>query len=327
MSATLLDIISRNKDTEIGKKWNFESINTVDDYRRNVPLTDYEDYRPYIERMVDSGEENLLTAEKVVFYVPSSGTTSKSKLIPKFVDPASTKNDFKFEQSLLLMCAAHDAQTPLGVPIVPCSNAAFKPMIDHNPSQFIAPREAYEITDFPTALYIQVLFGLRTSIKSIFAALCPTVLAAFNILKQEWEQMASDIRNGTLKSSLKLTDSQRSALEEAMGGADPQRADEIVKIMCQSDFKSVAHRLWLDLTLFFAITGGSFATYIPKLQYFLGDKIDMRSLVYVASEGMFGVNKCMNSHTSAYSLQTHSIFLEFIPIADADNPKCTLLAE
>ena len=193
--------------------------------------------------------------------------------------------------------------------------------------QFIAPREAYEITNFPTALYIQVLFGLRTSIKSILSGFCPTVLAAFNILKQEWEQMANDIRNGTLKSSLKLTDSQRSALEEAMGGGDPQRADEIVKIMCQSDFKSVAHRLWPELTLVSAIAGGSFVTYIPKLQYFLGDKIHIGSSVYAASEGLFGINKWMSSRTSAYSLQTNSIFFEFIPIANADNPKCTLLAE
>ena len=117
------------------------------------------------------------------------------------------------------------------MPIVPSSNAAFKPMIDHNPSQFIAPKEAYEITDFPTSLYIQVLFGLRTSIKSILTALCSTVLAALNVLAQEWEQTANDIRNGTLKSSLKLTDSQRSALEEAMGGGDPQRAYKIVKII------------------------------------------------------------------------------------------------
>ena len=55
----LSNIILHNKDTEIGKKLNFQSIKTLEDYRNNVPLTDYEDYRPYIERMIEKGEDNL----------------------------------------------------------------------------------------------------------------------------------------------------------------------------------------------------------------------------------------------------------------------------
>ena len=66
-SAVLSRIISRNKDTEVGKKWNLSSIKTTEDYRNNVPLTDYEDYRPYIERMVEKGEENLLSPDKVTY--------------------------------------------------------------------------------------------------------------------------------------------------------------------------------------------------------------------------------------------------------------------
>ena len=63
-----------------------------------------------------------------------------------------------------------------------------------------------------------MVFGLKaSSIECILAGFCPAVLTAFNLLAQEWEQMANDIRNGTLKSSLNLTESQRIALEEALG--------------------------------------------------------------------------------------------------------------
>ena len=96
-SAVLSSIISRNKDTEIGKKYNFSSIKTIEDYRNNVPLSDYEDYRSYIERMVEKGEENLLSPNKVTYYSPTSGTTSSSKLIPKFTPPGSEAS-LKFDK-------------------------------------------------------------------------------------------------------------------------------------------------------------------------------------------------------------------------------------
>ena len=334
MSTVLLDIISRNKDTEIGKKWQFQSVKTVEDYRNNVPLTNYEDYRPYVERMVEKGEENLLTVGKVVFYYPTSGTTSKSKLLPQFVDPASKPIPVKTEQALLFNCWHHDMQTPLGVPIIPGNNATVRAYLNNCPSAFVPPPEAYRITDFPTAIYVQMVFGLKTSfVKTINAVFCPTVLNAFILLAQEWEQMTSDIRNGTLKPSLNLTDSQRVILEEAMGGGDPHRADQLVAILSESkrcgDYKSVAHQLWPSLMLIIANAGGSFATYIPQLQHYLGDKIRIGSPLYVATEGMFGVNKRIYNHVSAYTLLTNEVFFEFIPLADADSsdPKITLLAE
>ena len=119
-------IISHNKDTEIGKKWNLSSIKTIEDYRDNVPLTDYEDYRPYIERMVEKGEENLLSPDKVTFYCPTSGSTTKSKLIPKFSPPGSDTPKMDFDQGILLCSLHHRRSTPLGVPIIRGMNVHYE---------------------------------------------------------------------------------------------------------------------------------------------------------------------------------------------------------
>ena len=188
-SAVLYRIISRNKDTEIGKKWNLSSIKTIEDYRDNVPLTDYEDYQSYIERMVEKGEENLLSPDKVTFYCPTSGTTTKSKLIPKFSPPGSdTILTMDFDQCLLLVSPYQDRSTPLGVPIIPGLNIYLEVVLDHSESNFVTPREACQITNFMSAIYVQMVFGLKvTSIKCIVAGFCPTVLIAFNLLAQEWE--------------------------------------------------------------------------------------------------------------------------------------------
>ena len=56
----LMDIIRNNADTQFGREHGFSQIHSVEDYRRQVPLTDYDTFEPYIRRMM-AGEKNLLT--------------------------------------------------------------------------------------------------------------------------------------------------------------------------------------------------------------------------------------------------------------------------
>ncbi len=74
-------LISQAKNTAFGKAHHFEQINTYDDFKKNVPVVDYEDLRPYIER-VTKGEENVLWPGKPAYLAKTSGTTSGIKYIP-----------------------------------------------------------------------------------------------------------------------------------------------------------------------------------------------------------------------------------------------------
>ena len=78
----LLDtIIDENKNTEYGKKYNFSEIKTIDDYKKNVPLTVYDDYESYIKRMYD-GENNILTVYPIMGYLWTSGSEKFQKKMP-----------------------------------------------------------------------------------------------------------------------------------------------------------------------------------------------------------------------------------------------------
>ena len=46
----LFKLIEENKNTDYGKKYNFENIKTIEDYFKNVPLSEYEDYEEYVHR-------------------------------------------------------------------------------------------------------------------------------------------------------------------------------------------------------------------------------------------------------------------------------------
>ncbi len=78
---TFLKIIEQAKDTAFGKDHHFDQIKTYEDFKRLVPIRDYEQLRPYIER-VTNGEENVMWPGKPLYLTKTSGTTSGVKYIP-----------------------------------------------------------------------------------------------------------------------------------------------------------------------------------------------------------------------------------------------------
>jgi len=78
---TFAKLIGQAKNTEFGKAHNFDRISTYNDFKKAVPIRDYEELRPYIERVVN-GEENVLWPGKPLYLTKTSGTTSGVKYIP-----------------------------------------------------------------------------------------------------------------------------------------------------------------------------------------------------------------------------------------------------
>jgi len=77
----LLDILNRNKTCRYGAKHGFSSIKSIVEFQKRIPVTIYDDYTYYIER-IKQGEENVLTTERVIMFEPTSGSTSATKYIP-----------------------------------------------------------------------------------------------------------------------------------------------------------------------------------------------------------------------------------------------------
>lgn len=74
-------LISEAKNTAFGKDHNFENITSFENFAKQVPIRDYEELKPYVERVV-SGEENILWPGKPLYFAKTSGTTSGAKFIP-----------------------------------------------------------------------------------------------------------------------------------------------------------------------------------------------------------------------------------------------------
>jgi len=74
-------LIATAKNTAFGKTHGFDAITNYGDFKKNVPVYDYEDLRPYIDR-VTNGEADVLWPGKPAYLAKTSGTTSGVKYIP-----------------------------------------------------------------------------------------------------------------------------------------------------------------------------------------------------------------------------------------------------
>ena len=75
------ELISVATATEFGEDHNFISINSYNDFVKQVPIRDYEGLRFYVDKVV-AGEENILWPNKPLYFAKTSGTTSGAKYIP-----------------------------------------------------------------------------------------------------------------------------------------------------------------------------------------------------------------------------------------------------
>jgi hypothetical protein len=77
----LLNLLQRNCQTRFGERHGFAQIRSIAEFQKRVPIVSYEDLIPHVEAIA-RGETNVLTAEPVGLFQPTSGSTSATKLIP-----------------------------------------------------------------------------------------------------------------------------------------------------------------------------------------------------------------------------------------------------
>ena len=79
----LKPLLEENKNTEYGRKYHFSDVNSIDDYKKMVPLSTFDDYENYVERM-KAGEKDILTSYELLTFCTTSGTSKKRiKYIPQ----------------------------------------------------------------------------------------------------------------------------------------------------------------------------------------------------------------------------------------------------
>ncbi|HVX25181.1 MAG TPA: GH3 auxin-responsive promoter family protein [Parafilimonas sp.] len=77
----LKSLVKSAKNTEFGKEHGFDSIQSYEDFKKQIPIRDYEELSPYINK-IKEGKHNILWKGKPIYFAKTSGTTSGVKYIP-----------------------------------------------------------------------------------------------------------------------------------------------------------------------------------------------------------------------------------------------------
>ncbi|MEJ7589449.1 MAG: GH3 auxin-responsive promoter family protein, partial [Ferruginibacter sp.] len=101
-------LIKTGAKTSFGKDHGFEDIKTYEDFVKQVPIRDYEAFKPYIEK-IKEGKHNVLWKGQPIYFAKTSGTTSGIKYIP--ISKDSINNHINSARNALLCYMAETGNT------------------------------------------------------------------------------------------------------------------------------------------------------------------------------------------------------------------------
>ena len=208
-------IVHANRDTEFGRKHEFENIESVEQYRLQVPLHDFELLRPYIENQRDNGAE-ALTKEKVVHYNRTSGTTGTPKDVP-ITQPgvAETRQLSQLGAYALIQQtsiftgkvfaiggAAIEGNTSNGTPIGSASGLIYRQQSRFVRTRYAIPPEAFDIQNSELRYVIMAIYGLRERRVTTMATANPsTFVRLLEVINNNIDDILQHIERGTLPES------------------------------------------------------------------------------------------------------------------------------
>jgi hypothetical protein len=103
-------LIKEASETAFGKDHDFKAIKSYADFKAKVPVRDYEDLKPYVDRMV-SGEADVLWKGKPLYFAKTSGTTSGAKYIP--LTKESMPNHIEAARNAILLYIAETGNSTI----------------------------------------------------------------------------------------------------------------------------------------------------------------------------------------------------------------------
>ena len=277
----LQDLVTSAQYTEFGRKYNFSNLFNIRDFKDAIPIHEYNDMKPYIERIMN-GEQNLLWNTPVYWFAKSSGTTSdKSKFIP-ISDENLQDSHFKAAKDVLTMYYQCNPESELltGKGLVIGGSHSVNPM--NNDAQY---------GDLSAVLLQNTPFWghwLRTPDLSI-------------ALMDEWENKIEKLAESTIKENV-----------TSISGVPTWTLILFKRILEITGKKTIAE-VWPSLELY--MHGGvSFIPYKEQFQKLIGKKINYLDL-YNASEGFFAAQDTSGSEGMLLFVD-HGIFMEFMPVSE-----------
>jgi hypothetical protein len=282
----LQDLVTSAQYTEFGRKYQFSELFNIRSFKQAVPIHEYDDIKPYIQRIME-GEQNLLWNTPVHWFAKSSGTTSdKSKFIP-VTEESLTDCHYKAAKDVLTLYYQFNPDSDLltGKGLVIGGSHTLNPV---NPEAQYGDLSAVLLQNSP-------FWGhwIRTPELSI-------------ALMDEWESKIEMLAQTTMKENV-----------TSISGV-PTWTLILFKRILELTGKQNMAEVWPSLELY--LHGGvSFVPYREQFDKLIGKKINYLEM-YNASEGFFAAQD-RPGEDGMLLFTDHGIFMEFMPTEEYGKEK------
>lgn len=337
----LLNLLQAHQNTEFGRKYQLGEIKTIDRFRERVPILPYGNYEPYLERIA-GGEQNILTADPVVYLTLTSGSTGKKKMIPTtrrsqnitrqatltsmgFLTAALRSRGLQFGKILVTNSTQQWGRTHAGIPYGPASAGVLNMDRWLYETFFAQPYETLQVADSPARHYLALLFALQDPLmRGMLANFPMLILRTCNYLEQFATDLIRDIEKGTIADWLEVEPELRLKLERRLS-ANPVRATQLREIF-QSEGRLTPKLAWSNLAFVACARGGTSDFYFQRFPSYFGNT-PIFGAVFSSAEGMFSIYHELDNDSSILALD--SGFFEFIPQDQwqVEQPKTLLATE
>ncbi len=277
----LQDLITHGQYTEFGRKYGFKEIFTIRHFKQAVPIQEYDDIKPYIERLME-GEEQLLWNTPVSWFAKSSSTTNdKSKFIP-ITDESLEDCHFQAAKDFLTLYYNINNNSDL---------LTGKSLVIGGSHQISKINEEIQYGDLSAVLLQNTPFWgqwIRTPELSI-------------ALMDEWEGKIESLALSTIEENV-----------TSIAGV-PTWTMVLIKRILEITGKANLKEVWPNLELY-GHGGVSFTPYREQFKKLIGPGVTYLD-IYNASEGFFAAQNDPDQEGMLLFL-AHGIFYEFMPVEE-----------
>jgi len=278
-------LISAATDTEWGLKYGYNSISKVKEFKAQVPVSDYDDIKPYITRL-RKGEQNIIWNTDIKWFAKSSGTTSdKSKFIP-------------VSQEALEICHYNGGKDMLSIY---CNNNPDTLMFD---GRGLSMGGSHKISEINNESYYGDLSAIIIQNLPYWAEFIRVPHKSITLM-DEWESKIEKIALATISKNV-----------TSISGVPSWTLLLLNRILNITGSQNILD-VWPNLEVFFH-GGVNFKPYFDQYKKIIpSDKMHYLE-TYNASEGFFGIQDQKDSDELLLMLD-YGIFYEFIPMDNIDD--------
>lgn len=313
---------SAQSNHAFGRDHGFSSIKSIKDFRRRVPIGDYENFRPYVER-AKQGEKAVLTDESILMFSMTSGSTGEPKLIP--VTESTRANHSRLTRLWYSRafqdhpgCAAGkvfglvgrtvESYTTGGIPYGAASGLIYQSSPAWIRRTHALPYEIAEIKDFQAKYYVAMRVAIEQDVAFLGTPNPSTILRLVETADRLRDEIIKDIHDGTLSDRSELASNVRAALSKNLSPNRGRARDLEKSAAATGRLRPIDY--WPHLQLIGCWKGGSVGVRLKELAAWFGDAVPTRDLGYMASEAQMSLP--VSDTGSAGILAIDANFFEFI---------------